>query len=77
MNALYDIYQISPTYVIIGASIRPTPNPIIAIAIKTISAELAYARSAQPMKCGILNRIMALFRPIGSENQPDMTHPMG
>lgn len=61
----------------IGASMKPTPSPSKMAAMKTISEELANASIVHAMICGMLTRIMAFFRPIGSDIQPDSALPMG
>lgn len=68
-------YQISPTYVIIGASINPTPKPSNAIPIKISLSEVEKYNNPHPNKCGILTMSIAIFRPIGSVIIPDNALP--
>lgn len=61
----------------IGASMNPTPSPSKTAATKTISEVVAKASIVQAMMCGMFTKIMALFRPIGSDNQPESALPIG
>lgn len=70
-----DLYQISPTYVIIGASISPTPSPNNTVAEKTSVSVLALYIKIHAIMCGILTRSIARFRPKGSDNHPENKLP--
>lgn len=68
---------ISPTYVMIGASMKPTPRPSSTAATNTSSLDCAKYSIVHAMMCGMLTSIIALRRPIGSEIQPDRALPIG
>lgn len=70
-------YLISPTYVIIGASINPTPNPSNVAAMYISSNDDAKYSIVHAMMCGILTKIIAFFRPSGSDTKPEKTLPIG
>lgn len=59
-------YQISPIYVMMGDSMRPTPSPSNAFAMKISVALEALYNINQAMTSGIFTINMALFRPNGS-----------
>lgn len=70
-------YQISPTYVRIGASIRPVPNPINTTAAYSSKCDWAKYNRAQAIICGILTKIIDLLRPKGSVTHPERALPIG
>lgn len=74
---LIDGWQISPTYVMIGASIKPTPRPNKIAATYISSSDFAKNSINQPMMCGILTKIIDFFLPSGSKTIPEATLPIG
>lgn len=69
--------QISPTYVMIGASIRPTPSPNKMVAANNVVNDWALYIMIHAIICGILTRNMAFLRPNGSDSQPEKRLPTG
>lgn len=69
--------QISPTYVIIGASISPTPRPSSTVATKTSVNDCALYIMIQAIMWGTLTMNMAFLRPSGSDSQPEKRLPTG
>lgn len=63
------IYQISPRYVTTGASIKPTAKPSIKNPMKISVTLVAWYNVSQPIKYGILTRIIDTRRPNGSANK--------
>lgn len=70
-------HQISPTYVMIGASIKPTPNPSKIIAKNTSDNVWDLYIRIHAIICGILTKNMAFLRPNGSASQPEKRLPTG
>lgn len=77
VGLLKKFYLISPTYVTIGASIKPTPRPSSTAAMNISSSDWAKCNIIHAMMCGMLTRIIARFRPIGSVIQPESILPNG
>lgn len=69
--------HISPTYVMIGASIRPTPKPNSTWAENKAVSVCALYIMIQAMICGMFTRNMAFLRPSGSASQPENRLPTG
>lgn len=69
-------YQISPRYVITGASIRPTLTPSKPTADMTISLDVALASVVHATTIGIFTSSMANLRPSWSVIQPEPTLPI-
>lgn len=70
-------HQISPTYVMIGASIRPTPSPKRTFATKISYTSLALYIISQAITWGIFTKNIARLRPSGSAIKPDIKLPTG
>lgn len=68
---------ISPTYVMIGASIKPTPRPSNTLAVNTSAIDVALYIIIQAITCGMFTRNIARFLPNGSDIHPDKMLPTG
>lgn len=61
----------------IGASINPTPSPSKVAAMYISSNDDVKYSIVQAMIWGIFTKIIAFFRPSGSDTKPDKTLPIG
>lgn len=67
--------QISPTYVTIGASIKPTPSPRKEAPMKIPVIDVEKYNKYHPNTNGILTHHIAFFRSIGSVIIPENRLP--
>lgn len=70
-------WQVSPRYVIMGASMKPIPIPRMILAANSMGIVLEKQYSSQPTTKGIFTRIIDHLRPKNSTISPDIRLPIG